>query len=176
MKKLVLLSFTLILFMSCKQDPQRYFADSAEIETVKAGINAYETANWDKWQSHFIDTAKIFVNSTKPLDVSSRLSELKKMSGAMSSYGFDHDEEYIEMVLDKEDETWVYYWSQHNATIAATGKETSIPVHLSIQFVDGKIAEEHIYFDTKQLNDAFAEVTALKAKEEANAKSEESNE
>lgn len=73
----------------------------------------------------------------------------------MSSYGFDHNDEYIEMVLDKDDETWVYYWAIHNATFAANGEKTSIPVHLAIQFVDGKIAEEHIVFDATTLNDGF---------------------
>ena len=61
MKKLFLLGLTIILFVACQNKPQRYFADSAETKTLKAGITAYESGDWDKWKSHFSDTAKISV-------------------------------------------------------------------------------------------------------------------
>ncbi|MDO5971489.1 nuclear transport factor 2 family protein [Flavivirga aquimarina] len=172
MKKFSLLLFAVILFVACEKKTQRYFAESSEIETLKTGIKAYETADWDKWKSHFADTAKIFVNSTKPLTVEKRVEALKAMTSAMSSYGFDHDDEYVEMVLDKEDETWVYYWGLHKGTFAATNKELSIPVHLAVQFVNGEIVEEHIYFDGTAMNQEFAAIAAAKAKAEAEAEAE----
>lgn len=168
MKKLFLLGFVLILFMACQeQKPQRYFADSPEIETLKSGITAYESGDWDKWKSHFVDTAKIYVNSFKPVNIEQRANDLKSMASAMSSYGFNHDREFIEMVLDKDDETWVYYWAGHKGTLAANGKELAIPVHLAVQFVDGKIVEEHVYFDGTSMNAEFAALEAAKASEEA---------
>ncbi|WP_052143577.1 nuclear transport factor 2 family protein [Wocania ichthyoenteri] len=159
MKKLFLLGLVITLFIACQNQPQRYFAESPEIETLKAGINAYETGDWSKWKSHFADTAKIFVNSTKPITVEKRLEGLKGMTGSMSSYGFNHDKEYVEMVLDKEDETWVYYWAAHKATFSATNKELLMPVHLAVQFVNGKIVEEHIYFDGTSMNAEFEALT-----------------
>ncbi|WP_341215120.1 hypothetical protein [uncultured Wocania sp.] len=155
MKKLFLLGLAITLFIACQNQPQRYFAESPEIETLKAGINAYEKGDWSKWKSHFADTAKIFVNSTKPVTVEKRLEDLKASTSAMSAYGFNHDKEYVEMVLDKEDETWVYYWAAHKATFTATNKELLIPVHLAVQFVNGKIVEEHIYFDGTAMNSEF---------------------
>lgn len=166
MKKLLLLLLAVILFIACEKKPQRYFAESAEIETLKSGINAYETGDWSKWKSHFADTAKIFVNSIKPLTIEKRLEGLKAMTNAMSAYGFNHDKEYIEMVLDKEDETWVYYWATHKGTFSANNKELSMPVHLAVQFIDGKIVEEHIYFDGTAMNSVFAAIAAEKAKAE----------
>ena len=83
------------------------------------------------------------------------------MANTMSSYGFNRDKEYIEMVLDKEDETWVYYWALHKGTLAANNKELSIPVHLAVQFVDGKIVEEHVYYDGTAMNAEFAKLTAV---------------
>ena len=164
MKKLFLLGLAVMLFTACQEKPQRYFSDSAETKTLKAGISAYEAGDWDKWKSHFADTAKIFVNSTKPLTVEKRVEGLKGMTSAMSSYGFVHDKhEYIEMVLDKEDETWVYYWATHKGTFAANNKELSIPVHLAVQFVDGKIVEEHVYFDGTAMNAEFAALAAAEA-------------
>lgn len=163
MKKLFLISTSLVLFIACQNKPQRYFASSAETETLKAGITAYESGNWDTWVSHFADTAKIYVNSIKPISVEERANGLKGMTSAMSSYGFNHDKEYIEMVLDKEDETWVYYWAAHKGTFAANGKELVIPVHLAVQFIDGKIVEEHVYFDATSMNAEFVAISTVES-------------
>ncbi|MGA1226302.1 MAG: hypothetical protein ACO3VF_03485 [Tamlana sp.] len=45
MKKLFLLGLVTILFVACQNKPQRYFLDSAEIETLKSRIKAYEAGN-----------------------------------------------------------------------------------------------------------------------------------
>lgn len=173
MKKLFLFGLVLILFIACQDKPQRYFAESAETKTLKSGIAAYEAGDWESWKGHFADTAKIFVNSIKPITIEKRVEALKSMASAMSSYGFNHDKEYIEMVLDKEDETWVYYWSAHKGTFAATGKELIIPVHLAVQFVDGKIVEEHVYYDGTGMNAEFGAIAAAAAAMEAEAVTEE---
>lgn len=165
MKKLFLLGLAIIVFTACQNKPQRYFADSAEIETLKSGIKAYESGDWDTWKSHFVDTAKIYVNSIKPIGLEERGKGLEAMTSAMSSYGFNHDKEYIEMVLDKEDETWVYYWAAHKGTFADTNKELIIPVHLAVQFVNGKIVEEHVYFDATTMNAEFTAIATAKAAE-----------
>ena len=155
MKKLLLLALAVIVMTACKQE-QRYFADSAEITTLKAGIAAYEAGDWEAWKSHWADTAKVFVNSTIGISVDERIAGMKNMTAAMSSYGFNHDDEYIEMVLDKDNKTWVYYWATHNGTFSATNKELTIPVHLAVQFVDGKIVAEYVYFDATEMNAEFA--------------------
>lgn len=167
MKKLLLLGLAVIAMTACKQEEQRYFSDSAEIETLKSGINAYESGDWEAWRSHFADAAKIYVNSTEGISLDERLTGMKDMTGAMSSYGFDHDDESIEMVKDKEDETWVYYWATHTGTFSASGNELTIPVHLAVRFVDGKIVAEHIYFDATEMNAEFAAMAAAAAEEMA---------
>ena len=166
MKKLFLLGLAIVLFSACQEkQEQRYFADSPEIDVLKAGIEAYENADWVTWRGHFADTAKIYVNSKEPMSLEARVNELKEMSGAFASYGFDKKDAFMEMVIDKEKETWVYYWAQHNATIAANKNELSIPVHLAVRFVDGKIVTEHIYFDATAMNKAFEELAAAEAPE-----------
>ncbi len=166
MRKLILLGLTIALFTACQEkQEQRYFAESAEIEVLKAGIEAYEKADWDTWRGHFADTAKIYVNSKEPISLDARVVALKEMSGAFSTYGFDKKDAYFEMVLDKEKETWVYYWAQHNATVAGNKIELSNPVHLAVQFADGKIVAEHIYFDGTEMNKAFEELATAKEPE-----------
>jgi len=166
MKKLFLLGLAIVLFTACQEkQEQRYFAESPEIDVLKAGIEAYEKADWDTWRGHFADTAKIYVNSKTPISLDARVTNLKETSEAFSSYGFEKNDTYIEMVLDKKKETWVYYWAQHNATVAANNKALSFPVHLAVQFADGKIVEEHIYFDGTEMNKAFEELAAAKEPE-----------
>jgi len=167
MKKLFLLGLAVILFTACQKQEQRYFADSAEINTLKAGIAAYESGDWDKWKGHFADTAKVYVNSDKSVTVDTRLNELKEAAAAFSSYGFDKEDEYMEMVIDKEKETWVYYWAQWNGVIAANSKKISVPVHLAVQFTDGKITKEHVYFDGTVMNKEMALLKEATAVEEA---------
>ena len=65
MKKLILLGLSVILFTSCEKPKQQYFSESPEIETVKAGVKAYESQDWDTWKTNFADTAKIYYNSLK---------------------------------------------------------------------------------------------------------------
>lgn len=166
MKKLSWLGLALLLCVACQNTPQRYFAESAETKTLLSGIEAYESGDWDTWKSHFADTAKIYVNSTKPVNVTERAKSLTQMASAMASYGFNHDKEYIEMVLDKDDETWVYYWATHKGTLAANNKELSIPVHLAVQFANGKIVEEHVYFDGTEMNAEFAAIAKASAEKE----------
>jgi ketosteroid isomerase-like protein len=155
MKNLLLLGCLILFFSSCEEKQQRYFAESEEIKTLEAGIDAYQNGDWDKWKGHFSDTAKIYVNSKDAINLQARIEQLVGMTEAFSSYGFDEEKEYIEMVLDKDDETWVYYWAQHNGTMK-NGTELSMPVHLAVQFTDGKITEEHIYFDATEMNAAMA--------------------
>ena len=152
MKKVIAVAMTLIVFIACQETEQRYFSESDEINTLKAGIASYEAGDWATWKSHFADTAKIFVNSEKSISVDERVTGLSETSAAFSTYGFDHEDEFIEMVIDKEKENWVYYWATHNATLAENDKQLSFPVHLAVHFVDGKIVEEHVLFDGTAMN------------------------
>jgi hypothetical protein len=171
MKNIILITLTIVLFTACqKQTEQRYFPNSEEINTLKAGIDAYESGDWNTWRSHFADTAKIYVNSKDYISVDERVKGLQESTSVFSSYGFDREEEYTEMVLDKEKETWVYYWATHDGKLAANNKDISFPVHLAVQFIEGKIVEEHIYFDGTEMN---KEMEALAAAAAAAAAAEE---
>ncbi|WP_295833444.1 nuclear transport factor 2 family protein [uncultured Winogradskyella sp.] len=177
MKNLLVLGCIIILFSSCEEKPQRYFAESDETKTLEAGIASYESGNWDKWRSHFADTAKIYVNSKDAINLQARTEQLASMTGAFSSYGFEKDKAYIEMVLDKDNESWVYYWAQHSGTMK-NGTEISMPVHLAVQFTDGKITAEHIYFDATDMNAAMEamEMAAIAAEEAEMAETESTEE
>ncbi len=162
----------MFLLVSCEKQEQRYFAGSAETKTFEEAVAAYESGNWEAWQGHFSDTAKIYVNSKDHVSVSDRVKELKELTAQMSSYGFDKEDQYIEMVIDKKKEKWVYYWAHHKGTLAANNKELSIPVHIAVQFTDGKITAEHVYFDGTEFSKALEEIAAANAEKEASESNE----
>lgn len=163
MKKLFLLGIAVILFTACENKPDRYFSESPEIETVKAGISAYEAQDWEKWKANLADTAKFYPNTTKALTSAEYLANTQGMVATLSSYGFDKENTFIEMVLDKDDETWVNFWSTWKGTIAANNKELTIPVHLTMQFVNGKIVEEYGYWDMSEYIANMQQIEAEKA-------------
>ena len=119
MKKLSLLVIAVMVFAACQEkSKERYTTTSPEIDVLTAGINAYEAGDWDKWKSHFAANGEIYVNSKDSIGVDERIEQLKSATEALSSYGFDKKDDWMEMVLDGNDETWVYYWAQWNGQIA----------------------------------------------------------
>lgn len=166
MKNLFLLLFAVCFITACQKEKQRYFFDSAEIETLKSGIKAYEAQDWDQWKSNFADTAKVYVNSKKGISTDERIEGFNSMLAYFSSYGFEEKGSFSEMVIDKDEETWVNYWGNWKGTLKANNKEISIPVHLTVQFIDGKIVEEYAYYDTFGVNTAISEIEAAKMAEE----------
>lgn len=165
MRKLSLLGLTILLFIACQNKPQRYFDDSPEINTVKAGIKAYETGDWDTWKSNFADSAKIFHNSSKGSSPDEVMANFKQMLKNIESYKFADEGEVSEMVIDKDGKTWVNYWGYWMGTTKVTSKKIGFPVHLTLEFVDGKIVQEYGYYDTASINTAFAEIAETKVAE-----------
>ncbi len=160
MKKLLIACFAIFMCMACKDAPTRYTSASPEIDEVKALIADYESANWDAWTGHYADTAKLYHNTTEPSSVSEVREGLAGLLENVSSYGFQEKDQFYEMILDDEGETWVNFWGNWEGTLAENGKKLVIPVHLTMEFVDGKIVEEHAFYN---LAEYMAEMNAIKA-------------
>lgn len=151
MKNFLLSVLALILITACQQPKQRYFFDSPEIQTLKAGIKAYEDQDWTSWKANFADTAKIHHNTVKGISVDENLKNLQGMISNFSDYGFEDKGAFTEMVIDKDEETWVNYWGIWKGHLSENNKEIVIPVHLTAQFIDGKIVQEYVYYDSSKL-------------------------
>ena len=160
MKKLIYTLLVVITITACKQ---RHFMESSEIDSFKAVLAAYESGDLEAWKGHFADTAKIYHNTKNGVSVEDNLKSQQEMIANFSSYGFDNDDDYMEMVIDGENETWVYYWADWNGTLKANGKTLSVPVHLAVQYVNGKAVEEYGYWDNTPINEAFAAIAAENA-------------
>ena len=169
MKRIILIGLVVVLFTACqKNEPLRYFSSSTEIDVVKALIVDYQDGNWDGWITHYADTAKIYQNAVKGVSPKETLKSLKSILSNASSYKFDDKDLWYEMIIDDDGETWVNFWGNWRGTVAANGQELVIPVHLTLQFVEGKIAEEYGYYNLSEFTAALSEIEAAKsAKEES---------
>jgi hypothetical protein len=161
MKKLILLVLAVIAITACKQE-QRYFSESPEITDLKASINDYNTGNWEAWRAHYADTAKLYINSLKSSTAADLESAQKQLLSNFSSYGFVDKGSFAEMVIDKDNETWVNYWATWHGTLKANGKELDVPVHITSQYVNGKVVKLYDYWDSAPITAALAEIEAAK--------------
>ena len=168
MKKFVLLVLTFALFIACKTETVRYTQNSPEIDTYKKAHNDYESGNWDSLKSHYADTAKLYFNATdkNPKTVDESIEQDKKDLLAFSSYGIVDESTEYEMVVTDDGETWVNFWGVWKGTLAANNQTLEIPVHLTAQFVNGKIVKEHGYWDNAPIVAALQEIEAAKMAEE----------
>tara|TARA_R110000868_G_scaffold82992_8_gene234431 strand:+ start:4846 stop:5769 length:924 start_codon:yes stop_codon:yes gene_type:complete len=159
MKKLFLLGLALVLFTSCKKEESRFTTASTNIDEVKALVADYNAGNWDAWATHYADTAKIFHNTWKDgLPPAELLVHLKGLLANTSSYGFDKEPVFYEQTLSDDGNTWVNFWGRWRGTLAANGQELTIPVHISANMKNGKIAEEYGYYDLSGYTAAMQQI------------------
>lgn len=152
MRIFILISVISALLISC-ENKLMYTQQSEEVETIKSIIDNYLTGEWDAYQSHYADGAQIFFNTTEanPATIRETTAQQKMELEGMSSYTIDREGEAVEMVVDDKGETWVNYWSVWKGTLAANGKTYETPIHITSQFVNGKIVKSFGYWDNAPL-------------------------
>jgi hypothetical protein len=170
MKNQIFIGAIVAILFAC-EGKQRYTQQSAEIETIKTMTDNYVNGDWDAYQSHYAEGAQIFFNSPedKPATIQQVIAQEKMELDSFSSYSLDRENEAIEMVLDDKGETWVNYWGVWKGTMASNGKTYQIPIHITSQFVNGKIVKAYGYWDNSPiLMDVMAmQMAAEKAEMEA---------
>ena len=160
MKKLSLLILTAILFTACQQGPARYTQNSPEIDTVKKLLANYNSKTYDV--GIYADTAKTFYNTKdNHMSPSETIDYHKQNDANYKSRSFlDKDQEY-EMVLTDDGNTWVNCWLDWQGTLAANNQKFDMPIHLTYQFIDGKIVREHGHWDPTALVLAMQEIEKM---------------
>ena len=160
MKKLILILIAIVLFTACKDQPVRYTQQSPEIEIYKAGIKDYSDQKWESLVSHYADTANVFFNTAVPMRANKIPEFHQNNETAFSSRGFVEKGQEYEMAITDEGKTWVNFWGTWKCTLAANNKMIEIPVHLTAQFIDGKIVREYGYWDNAPIVLAIQEIEA----------------
>jgi len=160
MKKFSVLILAAILLAACQQGPERYTQNSPEIDTVKKLIANYNSKTYDT--SMYADTSKTLYNTKEnPMSPAETIAYHQETDKTYKSRSFlDKDQEY-EMVLTDDGNTWVNCWLYWQGTLAANNQQYSIPIHLTYQFVDGKIVEEVGHWDPSALVLAMQEIEKM---------------
>lgn len=153
MKKTISLSLLMLLiFMSCQDKSKNYFTEvSPEIDTMRHMIKDYEAGDWEAYKSHYAGGAKIYHNrvNSHPRTIVEAVEDHKAFINQVTNYQYSTTEnQTVEMIIDSKGTTWVSFWGVWTGTFAESGNDTEIIVHITSRFVDGKIDQEHMYWDT----------------------------
>ncbi len=162
MKNLIMLML-LLSTIGCTTQT-RYTQQSTEIDIVKSNIDNYVSGEWDAYAANYADGATIFFNTTEenPSSIQEIIAGQKLSLEPFSSYSLEGGEDEFEMVVTDGGETWVNFWGVWKGTLTANGKTFEMPVHLTHQFVDGKIVKTFGYW-----NSAPIQLELLKMEEAA---------
>lgn len=152
MKKVLRLVLVIAAIAGCKNEV-RYTQNSPEIETYKKVIKDYEMANWASFATHYADTVKIVYNTIEKnaKTLAQAISQNNEDIAALSSYNYIAEESEYEMVVTDKGETWVNFWGLWQGRLKANDQLYEIPVHLTAQFIDGKIVKEFGYWDNSSI-------------------------
>ena len=157
MKKAFLLIICFSALFSCQNEP-RYTTSSPEIDIAKEHLKAYENGDWETWKAQYTEDSKIYHNNWDDARTSEEaLIGHKLIISYLSSYEYIDEPLFYEMTIDDDGKKWVNFWGVWQGTLAETGIILKIPVHISINYVDGKVAEEYGFWDTSKLIEALNE-------------------
>jgi uncharacterized protein len=164
MKKLTFIAVAIIFFAACNTNqPVRYASSSPEIDAFKSTITHYLTQNWDEYRLLYADTAKFRNNvpEDKQISLDSVIANWKQERVLFSDIQYVADEDFFEMVVTDEGETWVNFWGLWSAVLKANGQKFEIPVHVTARFESGKIVEEHGYWNSAELALVLKELESI---------------
>ncbi|MBT8204105.1 MAG: ester cyclase [Eudoraea sp.] len=169
MKNLFFIAFCAILFIGCQpQGPERFSTTGPEIDLVKALIADYEAGNWEAWNAKFADTVKVYHNNwNTPVSAKAAQENHQQALTQVSEYKFRDEPRFLEKIIDDDGETWVNFWGVWEGTLRSNGEVIQLPVHLTLQIADGKIVEEHGFWDSAITQNALAKITAAQNAPEA---------
>ncbi len=154
MQKLTFLAVAIVFFAACNSNqPVRYASSSPEIDAFKSSIKHYLAQNWDEYRQHYADTAKFQNNVTeeKAISLDSVISNWQQEHEMFSDIHYVAEEDFFEMVVTDEGETWVNFWGLWSAVLKANGQKFELPVHVTARFEEGKIVEEHGYWNSSEI-------------------------
>lgn len=150
MKNIILLGLAIVLSLSACNQEKRYTQQSPEVDSFKKLMEAYKTKNWADYPSYYADTSKIANNVVIEKGVTVAEAIIKNKEDATLFDWVVEKEEY-EMVVTDEKEIWVNFWGLWKGTLKSSGKVYQIPFHITAQFIDGKIVEEHGYWNNSEI-------------------------
>lgn len=167
MKKLILLTFVIMSLTACKEGESRYTQTSPEIENSKTIIQDYNSKNYESLASHYADTANIYFNTKSNVLKPTNLANYHQQNDAnYSERGFIEEGQDYEMVKTDDGKTWVNFWGTWQGTLKATGEKQELTVHMTTQYINGKVVESHGYWDSAPIAMALRDYEESRKNEE----------
>ena len=158
MRNLIFSILALFIFSSSQaQDKVRYTQKSPEIEIVKAYYKAYSDGNWEAFTAFYSKDAVITHNDSKELSPAELLEGVKYHAERCVEFGISVPDDELERVITDKGEMWVNAWGTWAGVVKGSGEKISFPTHSTFQFKNGKIVEEHVYYDDSKLRAAIAQ-------------------
>ncbi len=154
MRKIIYFLFAVVLFAACSANQsKRYFSTSPEIEITKSTLKHYLSGNWKALESLYADTAKVLNNvpKGKGVSIAAAIEDYKQDHELFTSMSYVADEDFFEMVVTDDGETWVNYWGLWKGTLKATGEEYEIPVHITQRYINQQIVRELGYWNSSAI-------------------------
>jgi len=160
MKSNLLLVVLAIALTACQQTEVRYTQQSPEINTVKAFINSYNSMNYD--MGAVADTCKTYFNTKTDFMAKNELMAYHTGNDKnYSSRKFLDEEQYYEMVVTDDGETWVNCWLDWQGTLKGSDIVLDMPVHLTYRFIDGQIVRQVGMWDPSKIMDGLEKIAAM---------------
>jgi len=157
MKKTLVLLICCIALFSCQNQP-RYTTSSPEIDIAKEHLKAYENGDWKTWKEQYTADSKIYHNNWDNSRTSDEaLTGHQLIISYLSDYEYIDEPMFYEMIIDDDGKKWVNFWGVWQGIITETGTQIKVPVHLSINYAEGKVVEEYGFWDTSKLIEALNE-------------------
>ncbi|RXP55780.1 hypothetical protein EC396_08085 [Lutibacter sp. HS1-25] len=155
MKNYLILLFAFSMLFSCQK---RYTTSSPEIDIAKKHLEAYENGDWEVWKEQYTDSSKIYHNNWDvALTSTQALKGHQLIISYLNFYEYVDEPIFFEMIVDDDGKKWVNFWGVWHGIMANTETEIKVPVHLSINYENGKVVEEYGFWDTSKLIEALDE-------------------
>ncbi|WP_038262382.1 nuclear transport factor 2 family protein [Zhouia amylolytica] len=135
-----------VLLLACEQEPKQYFSSAPEIDLAKSNTESYYSGNWEAFRANYVDTAKIYHNSTEAITVDEMIMRFKDGLKDVSTYS-SKDSIYYEMIVEDDGDHWINMWATWSATFKNTGEKVEVPYHITAMIKDGKIIKEFGYWN-----------------------------
>ncbi len=153
--------------LACKEQETRYTQASPEIESSKALIQDYNSKNYESLITHYSDTASIFFNTKANILKPEHLPNYHQQNDEnYSERGFIKEGQEYEMVKTDDGKTWVNFWGTWQGTLKATGEKQEIQIHMTSQYMNGKVVESHGYWDSSPILNALRDYEESRKHEE----------
>ena len=120
----------------------------AAIELLEGKFEAYHRGDWERWVACYDPTAQVFYNTASEPMTPQGAAEMHAASVApLSAYSFEESDDHFRAWLDDDGVLEATFYGLWWATFRETGTTISIPTHVRYWFEDGRIVEEHGFWD-----------------------------